>query len=64
MTLLVEGENLKTWPVKERKIGHGHRLGYKPPTHRTLTSSFDNRTCHQNNHSGVHQAGGSGEAVS
>jgi hypothetical protein len=42
MNLSTEGENSKTWPVKERIIGHGHRLGYKPPTHRTLTSSCDN----------------------
>jgi hypothetical protein len=26
MTLSAEGENLKTWPVKERKTGQGHRL--------------------------------------
>jgi hypothetical protein len=42
MTLSAEGENLKTWPAKERKMGHGHRLRYKPPTQRTLTSSCDN----------------------
>jgi hypothetical protein len=46
MTFPAEGENLKTWPAKERKIWHGHRLGYKPPTHRTLTSSCDNTLLH------------------
>jgi hypothetical protein len=41
-TFSVEGENLKTWPMKKRRTRNGHRLRYKSPTHRTLRSSCDN----------------------